>query len=133
MSTQKNVLDKRLEMCSTMPMTGFNRDGMCTYREGDGGKHLVCAHMTKEFLEFTKEKGNDLTTPLQPHFPGLKPGDKWCICAARYSEAANAGKAPPIALDSTHIYARRWKAVDEAVKAKWPADAKIDAIHRLPS
>jgi uncharacterized protein (DUF2237 family) len=85
-------------------MTGFYRNGCCETGGDDHGVHTVCAVMTKEFLEFSKRMGNDLSTPM-PHyqFPGLKPGDKWCLCAARWQEAFEAGMAPNVNLQSTHI------------------------------
>lgn len=99
----KNVYGDELLPCSADPMTGFYRDGCCTTGAGDVGLHVVCAQMTPEFLEFTKARGNDLSTPMpQFDFPGLKPGDRWCLCALRWKEAREAGVAPPVFLDSTH-------------------------------
>ena len=99
----KNVLGGRLQPCSssTNKTTGFFRDGSCRTGPTDSGTHVVCAIMTDEFLQFTKSKGNDLITP-QLGFPGLKAGDKWCLCALRWQEAFEAGKAPPVILESTH-------------------------------
>ncbi len=97
----RNVLGKRLATCCSSPLTGFYRDGKCSTGPEDVGSHTVCAVMTEEFLEFSRERGNDLSTP-RPGFPGLKPGDKWCLCAARWKEALDAGAAPPVALDATH-------------------------------
>lgn len=99
----KNVLGGKLEICCTAPMTGFRRDGMCDTDGTDMGVHVVCARVTESFLSYTKSRGNDLTTPA-PHynFPGLKPGDCWCLCASRWKEALNAGMAPPVILASTH-------------------------------
>ena len=90
--------------CCSSPMTGFYRTGSCETGGDDHGVHTVCAVMTEEFLEFSKRMGNDLSTPM-PHyqFPGLKPGDRWCLCAARWQEAFEAGKAPNVNLRSTHI------------------------------
>jgi uncharacterized protein (DUF2237 family) len=101
--TPKNVLGTALQTCCTDPMTGFYRNGRCETGEEDYGTHVVCAEMTEEFLAFTKLRGNDLSTPL-PHynFPGLKPGDKWCLCALRWREAFQAGMAPPVILERTH-------------------------------
>lgn len=98
-----NVLGDPMMPCSMNPLTGYFRDGCCTTGPHDVGNHVVCAQVTKEFLEFSKERGNDLMTP-QPElqFPGLKPGDRWCLCAARWSEALEAGVAPPVILRSTH-------------------------------
>ncbi|MGF1657884.1 MAG: DUF2237 domain-containing protein [Rubrimonas sp.] len=98
-----NVLGAPLEPCSTAPMTGFFRNGCCDTAPLDAGSHTVCAVMTEEFLAFSKARGNDLSTPRPEfHFPGLKPGDRWCLCAARWMEAHQAGKAPRVRLVSTH-------------------------------
>ncbi|MEM7613635.1 MAG: DUF2237 domain-containing protein [Pseudomonadota bacterium] len=98
-----NVLGGQLEPCSTTPMTGFWRDGCCNTGPADRGQHTVCAVMTEGFLSFSKERGNDLSTPRPEFgFAGLKPGDKWCLCAARWAEALEAGMAPPVALTATH-------------------------------
>ncbi len=83
-------------------MTGWYRDGCCNTDEDDAGLHVVCAMMTAEFLEFTRAKGNDLSTPRPPWFPGLKPGDQWCLCANRWREAMLAGFAPAVILEATH-------------------------------
>jgi hypothetical protein len=84
-------------------MTGYYRDGFCSTGAGDVGVHVVCAQLTEEFLQFTKSHGNDLSTPMPLYdFPGLKPGDRWCLCAARWKEALDAGVAPPVVLTSTH-------------------------------
>jgi uncharacterized protein (DUF2237 family) len=103
MEAAKNVLGGALQTCCTDPMTGFYRDGKCNTGEDDYGTHVICAEMTAEFLAFTKSKGNDLITP-KPHyrFPGLKPGDKWCLCALRWREAFQEGVAPPVVLERTH-------------------------------
>ena len=99
----QNVLGNALQTCSTDPMTGFYRDGCCHTGPEDRGVHVVCAEMTEAFLEFTKSKGNDLSTPRPAlNFPGLEPGDAWCLCAARWQEALEAGVAPPVHLDATH-------------------------------
>lgn len=106
MTTAKNVLGTELQTCSTDPMTGFYRDGCCNTGAGDAGVHVVCAEMTAEFLEFSKARGNDLSTPVPMYqFPGLKPGDHWCLCAQRWQEAFEAGKAPRVKLESTHMSA----------------------------
>jgi hypothetical protein len=87
-------------------MTGFYRDGCCNTGRGDAGVHVVCAQVTAEFLRFSKRAGNDLSTPMPEFaFPGLKPGDRWCLCAARWQEAFEAGAAPPVVLEATHISA----------------------------
>ena len=103
MSNASNVLGTPLETCSLDPMTGFYRDGCCSTGAGDTGTHTVCALMTQEFLEFTKARGNDLSTPRPEfRFPGLKPGDRWCLCASRWKEALDAGAAPQVVLAATH-------------------------------
>ena len=95
-----NLLGQPLVPCSTAPMTGFFRNGCCETDDGDRGRHIVCAQMTAEFLEFSRRRGNDLSSP-QPGFEGLKPGDRWCLCAARWREAFDAGVAPPVFLAGT--------------------------------
>ncbi|WP_167342985.1 DUF2237 family protein [Nonlabens sp. SY33080] len=98
----KNVLGTALESCCTNPITGYWRDGYCRTSIQDVGTHVVCAVMTEEFLEFTKSKGNDLSSPIPAYqFPGLKPGDKWCLCVLRWIEAEKAGCAPNIILKGT--------------------------------
>jgi uncharacterized protein (DUF2237 family) len=98
----KNVLGTPLRSCSVDPLTGFFRDGLCRTCEEDTGSHTVCAEVTAEFLAFSLQRGNDLSTPLpQYEFPGLKPGDRWCVCAARWLEAERAGCAPPVSLLGT--------------------------------
>jgi len=99
----RNVLGEPLQPCSFDPNTGFFRDGHCHTCAQDHGSHTICAVMTAEFLEFSKSRGNDLTTPMPPYdFPGLKPGDHWCLCAGRWLEAHEAGKAPRVDLDATN-------------------------------
>ena len=99
----RNVLGDKLQSCSEAPITGFYRDGCCNTGPDDPGLHTVCALMTREFLEFSRARGNDLSTPMpQMGFPGLKPGDRWCLCAARWREALDAGMAPWVFLTSTH-------------------------------
>ncbi len=99
----KNVLGTPLQSCCTDPMTGFYRDGFCKTGEQDVGTHVVCAIMTDDFLEHTKAKGNDLSTPRPEwQFPGLKAGDSWCLCISRWIEAEKAGKAPQVVLEATH-------------------------------
>jgi uncharacterized protein (DUF2237 family) len=101
--TARNVLGGLLQPCSFDPNTGFFRDGHCHTCAQDHGSHTVCAVMTAEFLAFSKSRGNDLSTPMpQYDFPGLNPGDHWCLCAARWLEAAEAGKAPQVNLEATH-------------------------------
>ena len=102
-SQAKNVLGTELKPCGTKPLTGFFRDGCCNTSADDHGVHTVCAVVTEDFLRFSKEAGNDLSTPRPEFaFPGLKPGDRWCLCAARWVEAAEAGKAPRVVLEATH-------------------------------
>lgn len=103
MQPKKNVLGQPLETCSLEPMTGYFRDGCCNTDVTDGGTHTVCAVMTEDFLSFSKACGNDLSTPRPEFdFPGLKPGDRWCLCAVRWKEAYKAGKAPKVVLEATH-------------------------------
>ena len=98
---QKNIYDEPLQVCSTDPMTGWKRDGKCSTHEDDSGTHTVCARVDDEFLDYTKSKGNDLSTPTK-YFPGLKDGDNWCLCALRWKQALEAGKAPPLDLNATN-------------------------------
>jgi uncharacterized protein (DUF2237 family) len=98
-----NVFGEKLETCSDDPLTGFYRTGCCETGPQDSGRHLVCAVMTDEFLEFSKLQGNDLSTPIpQYNFPGLKEGDRWCLCALRWKEAYEAGMAPKVVLEATN-------------------------------
>ncbi len=115
MTDAKNVIDGNLEVCCTSPMTGFYRDGLCRTGGQDFGSHVVCAEVTSEFLEFTKSQGNDLSTP-NSNFPGLKPGDRWCLCASRWQEALEAGVACPVVLESTHARALEVVSLDELKK-----------------
>jgi len=99
----RNVLGELLDICSISPMTGFYRDGCCDTGQEDVGSHTVCAVMTAAFLDFSKSRGNDLSTPMpELGFPGLKPGDRWCLCASRWQEAFEAGQAPRVVLRATH-------------------------------
>lgn len=99
----KNVLGEPLATCSTAPMTGFYRDGCCNTGAEDVGVHTVCVEVTAEFLAFSKARGNDLSTPRpELGFPGLQPGDRWCLCAARWQEALEADQAPRVAVQATH-------------------------------
>ena len=99
----KNVLGGMLETCSEKPLTGYYRDGCCNTGDDDLGAHVVCVRVTAEFLAFSQARGNDLSTPHPEFgFPGLKPGDRWCLCAARWVEAWNAGVAPQLVLSATH-------------------------------
>jgi uncharacterized protein len=104
--TQRNVLGEPLGVCCLSPTTGFYRTGCCETGPEDRGAHVVCAEVTREFLEFSKRRGNDLTTAAPAlGFPGLKPGDRWCLCAARWREALEAGAAPRVVLTATHARA----------------------------
>ncbi|MFO0675800.1 MAG: DUF2237 domain-containing protein [Polyangiaceae bacterium] len=103
-ASDTNVSGTPLAPCSTAPRTGWSRTGSCTTGPDDVGSHVVCAEVSSEFLAFTREKGNDLVTP-RPGFPGLRAGDRWCLCSARWSEAEAAGVAPPVVLDATHVRA----------------------------
>lgn len=104
-SNPKNVLGEDLQICSVDPQTGYFRNGRCETGPSDTGTHTVCARVTEEFLEFTKTRGNDLSTPMPAYrFPGLKPGDGWCLCALRWKEAEMAGNAPPVVLEATHSH-----------------------------
>jgi len=102
----KNVFGEKLENCSKKPVAGFFRDGCCNTGEDDLGSHTVCVQVTQEFLEFSRFRGNDLSTPRpELDFPGLKPGDRWCLCAERWREAHAYGAAPRVYLRSTHARA----------------------------
>lgn len=101
-----NVFGELLACCCTNPMTGFYRDGNCRTGPEDVGRHLVCVQVTAEFLRFSRSRGNDLSTPRPEYeFPGLKAGDRWCLCALRWLEAYEAGVAPPVLLAATHLKA----------------------------
>ena len=100
----RNVLGTELQPCGTDPLTGFYRDGCCETGPDDHGTHVVCAVMTAEFLGFTRARGNDLSTPRPAYrFPGLVPGDRWCLCVSRWREALAVGVAPPVVLEATHV------------------------------
>jgi len=107
-SDARNVLGGLLQVCGVSPLTGFARDGICHTGLQDIGSHTVCVQMTEAFLDYSLQRGNDLVTPVPEYdFPGLKAGDRWCVCAARWLEAAEAGVAPPVILDATHERALR--------------------------
>ncbi len=109
-----NVLGEVLELCSMKPLTGFTRNGQCETGPQDLGSHTVCAEVTREFLDYSRSKGNDLVTPVPAFgFPGLRPGDRWCLCAARWREALEAGCAPRVALRSTHERALEVVSLDD--------------------
>jgi hypothetical protein len=106
--TETNVLGGPLAPCCFAPKTGYYRDGLCRTGPTDTGRHVVCAQVTAEFLEFTRSRGNDLGSPAPDFdFPGLKPGDRWCLCVLRWREALEAGVAPPVLLESSHAGALR--------------------------
>lgn len=110
----KNVLGNDLEVCGLDPLTGFYRDGYCSTGTEDSGVHTVCAVVSEEFLTFSAERGNDLTTPRPEYgFSGLRPGDRWCLCASRWAEARDAGVAPPVVLDATHARSLEWATLSE--------------------
>ncbi len=109
-----NVFGDPLEPCSRDPMTGFFRDGCCNTSDEDGGSHTVCVEVTRPFLDFSRQRGNDLSTPHPGFgFPGLRPGDSWCLCAARWLEAFEAGAAPRVFLARTHYRALEIVALDK--------------------
>lgn len=118
-----NVFGEPLADCSQKPLTGFFRDGCCNTGEEDRGLHTVCAVMTDEFLEFSRAAGNDLITP-QPifRFPGLKAGDRWCLCALRWVEAWRATKAPLVVLEATHEKTLEFVPLEELVKFAWKSE-----------
>ena len=110
----KNVLGGELETCCTDPMTGWYRNGACDTGPGDHGLHLVCVLLTKDFLKFSKAMGNDLSTPVPAWgFPGLKAGDRWCLCATRWKEALEADLAPQVVLESTHMSMLEFATLEE--------------------
>ena len=120
----KNVLGQPLATCCTNPRTGFYRTGRCDTGPEDFGLHLVCARMTDAFLAFSRERGNDLSTPVPEHgFPGLVEGDCWCLCAMRWQEAFDAGMAPQVRLESTHMRAIEFVNLE---------DLKAHALPRKP-
>jgi hypothetical protein len=113
----KNVLGETLEVCCTSPMTGFYRNGFCETGPRDLGTHVVCAEVTEEFLEFTSSEGNDLIRPSPEHgFPGLTPGDRWCLCVSRWKEALDAGVAPPVVLSATNQATIKYVSLDDLKK-----------------
>lgn len=124
MTEQRNVTGGPLAPCSHDPLTGWFRDGCCTADPSDGGRHHVCAVLTAEFLAFSASAGNDLMTPRPDYgFPGLKPGDRWCLCAGRWEEARVAGFAPPVVLEATNAAALEVVALGHLQAHAWdPAD-----------
>jgi uncharacterized protein (DUF2237 family) len=117
----KNVLGTELMTCSTNPITGFYRDGCCNTGAQDQGLHLVCTEVTEEFLEFSQDVGNDLSTPRPEWgFPGLAPGDRWCVCVERWKQAYEAGYAAPVVLEATHMSALEFVSLQEL--QEWAVD-----------
>jgi uncharacterized protein len=113
----KNVLGGPLMECSRDPLTGYYRDGSCLTGPSDLGTHTVCAKMTEVFLQFSRERGNDLITPVPAYrFPGLKPGDYWCLCASRWVEALKAGVAPTLKLEATHEKTLEYVSLDVLIQ-----------------
>ena len=120
----RNVLGTQLVPCSYDPLTGWWRDGCCHTDENDHGSHVVCARMTMEFLNFSMERGNDLITARPAsRFRGLKPGDRWCLCALRWKEAMEEGYAPPVVLESTHERALELVPLETLQAHAWKADS----------
>jgi len=122
---QLNIFGQPLETCGCAPTTGYVRDGRCSHFATDFGAHLVCAVVTDAFLAFTRARGNDLSTPRPEFgFPGLKDGDRWCLCASRWKEAEEEGCAPPVVLEATHLVA-----LEVVSKATLLAHAAAGAAH----
>lgn len=116
----RNVLGTELVPCSYDPLTGFLRDGCCHTRADDTGSHLICARVTAAYLAYSMRQGNDLTTPRPEHrFRGLKPGDRWCVCALRWTQALADGVAPPVVLESTHERALAFVSLDTLAGHAW--------------
>ena len=114
---EKNVFGEELQICCTSPITGYFRDGLCRTITEDTGTHTVCAIMTTDFLIFSASRGNDLSTPIPMYqFPGLKEGDKWCLCASRWIEAEKSGKAPKLILEATHEKTLEYTSLEILVK-----------------
>jgi len=138
MSQAKNVLGGPLVTCSTDPLTGFFRDGCCNTDDNDVGQHTVCALMTREFLEFSVIRGNDLVTPRPEwNFPGLKPGDFWCLCVLRWLEAFKAGCAPQVRLEATHEDALKYVRLEDlkahAASAEAGSSDAMGKFNTLPT
>ncbi len=113
LNLELNVLGKPLKNCCNSPVTGYYRDGFCKTAENDAGTHTICAIVTEDFLEYSASQGNDLITP-KPYwnFPGLKPGDKWCLCISRWLQAEKVGKAPFVILEATHIKSLQYTSLE---------------------
>jgi uncharacterized protein (DUF2237 family) len=117
MQKESNVMGKPLEICSLSPVTGFQRNGNCRTSKIDLGVHGVCSEVTEDFLDFTRSRGNDLSTPNPAYgFPGLKPGDRWCLCAARWREAMEHGVAPPVVLSATSENVLKYVTFEDLLK-----------------
>lgn len=126
-SGAKNVRGKPLQVCGQDPMTGYYRNGCCDTGPGDLGVHTVCAVMTDEFLEFTRSRGNDLSTPNPAfQFPGLSAGDRWCLCAQRWQEAYEQGVAPPVVLAATHMGTLEFVSLEALESLAIDADSEAD-------
>ena len=120
----KNVLGGQLLACSYDPVTGYFRDGCCNTDSTDRGNHTICVRVTGQFLDFSRAQGNDLATPMPEYrFAGLKPGDRWCICASRWYEALEAGMAPPVVLEATHERALRVVPLEVLMEYAWEPGA----------
>ena len=116
----KNVLGTELVACSFDPLTGYFRDGCCNTDASDLGSHLICVRVTREFLAFSRARGNDLSTPMPQHrFTGLQPGDRWCLCALRWREALEEGYAPPVVLEATHANALQFVTLSQLEKHRF--------------
>lgn len=119
----RNVLGQPLQRCCMDPVTGFYRTGSCETGPTDQGRHVICARVTPAFLNFSQQQGNDLTTPYPEYnFPGLKPGDRWCLCASRWKEALDIGVAPPVVLAATHEAALQYVSLEELQQHAWDQD-----------
>lgn len=119
----KNVLGSPLQTCSLSPLTGFYRTGCCDTGADDLGLHIVCTEVTAEFLEFSQQRGNDLSTPIPEFaFPGLQPGDRWCLCVTRWKEALEAGVAPLVNLEATHMSALEFVDLEDLQRHAVPAE-----------
>lgn len=117
MKSSKNVLGEKLERCGGDPVTGYFRTGACETGPRDRGSHVICARVTEAFLEFTRTMGNDLSSPIPEFgFPGLKPGDRWCLCALRWKEALEAGVAPPVILAATDATALCYVSLEDLTR-----------------
>ena len=122
-----NVLGTELNPCCMNPLTGYFRDGLCRTMAMDTGTHVVCAVVTENFLVFTKGRGNDLSTPIpQWQFPGLKPGDRWCLCISRWLEAVEAGVAPQIILEATHRKALQYVSLQMLKRYEFITDPPVN-------